>query len=243
MNRDEQEIDLRELLAECLIHWKRIAFIAILCAALGLGYAAYKNTFGGYDRQVAAARAELDEDEVSRVDALYAEHAANLALQEQLAENASRSIVMQMSRDDAAIRQGVYAIEIDQDYLVNNLGSFILDDAFYQEAAEIFGDGYAPEYLSGLFGVWKGSTGATGDSIAIKTTDRNTSVYYLRALAYNEDQANALLDLMEERLQDAVANMQDVDANIKVTNLGRISVQVDADTITNMQTSLARGCA
>lgn len=238
MNYNNLEINLKDLLAECLIRWKLIILAAIACCALGVGYAAYKNTFDSYDRQVAAAQEGMEEDEIGRVNALYAEYAANIALQNRIVENASRSAVMRMDAESAAIRRSMYVIETDQDYLVNNLESFILDDAFYAAAAEILGDDTQAAYLSGLFTMWKGSTGESGDSIVVKTTARNTSVYYLQAIGTSEETADALLDLMEERLEAAVSDMQDVDADIQVTSLGRSSVQVSADMITDLQTGV-----
>lgn len=193
---------------------------------------------GPYDEQMAEAKALLTQLEITKVDGLYAQYAANIQLRDSLADNINNSVIMKMDADTAAVTRLMYKVTSDQDYIANNLSSLIVTDDLLEQAAVILGEDVAPKYLQDLFSVWKGSTGTTGDSIHIYNGDKMSSVIYLQAIAYTEDQADRIAELMARKLKSAIDDMHDLDSDMEIERIGDVSSAVTSSTIDDVQRTL-----
>lgn len=193
---------------------------------------------GPYDEQMADAKAMLTQLEITKVDGLYAQYAANLQLRDSLADNINNSVIMKMDADNAAVTRLLYTITSDQDYIANNLSSLVVTDELMEKAAKVLGENVSPKYLQDLFSVWKGSTGSTGDSIHVYENDATTSMVYLQAIAYTEEQADQIAELMAKAVESAIRQMQDIDPSIECKRIGDVSSAVTSSTIDDIQRNL-----
>lgn len=193
---------------------------------------------GPYDEQMAEAKALLTQLQITKVDGLYAQYAANIQLRDSLADNINNSVIMKMDADNASVTKLMYTVTTDQDYIANNLNSLVVTDELMEKAAKILGEDISPKYLQDLFSVTKGGTGTTGDSIHIYDDRRTTSVIYLQAIAYTEEQADQITELMARSLESAIAQMKDVDPDIEIQRIGDVSSAVTSATIDDVQRNM-----
>lgn len=271
MKQESKEIDLKELLAACLIRWKLIALVGIVGAVIGLGYAWYSNQKAeaalaeahakaieaanesteedqakaglvtadiDYNMQLSEAKSKLSDLEISKVDGLYAQYHENISMRDRMAKSISDSAVMQLDAESAVVLRSLYVLETDQMYLANNISAFVLDDDFYVQAASILGNGIQPEMLDDLFGVWKGDNGGSGDTVYVEQEGRSTSLIYLQAFAFTNEQAEEIIELIEQRLEKAVKEFEDEDPDIKLTSLGVTNLNVTSSTVQDIQRNL-----
>lgn len=193
---------------------------------------------GPYDEQMEEARALLTQLEITKVDGLYAQYAANIQLRDTLADNINNSVIMRMDADHAAITRILYTLDTDQDYLANSITTLVMTDDLFEQAAPILGEDVETKYMADLLSVWKGSTGTTGDSIRIYDDDRTTSMIYIQAIAYTEEQADAIADIMGKALESAVEDMRDIDPDIQTVRIGKVATIATSSTINDIQRTL-----
>lgn len=189
---------------------------------------------GPYDEQMEEARALLTQLEITKVDGLYAQYAANIQLRDTLADNINNSVIMRMDADHAAITRILYTLDTDQDYLANSITTLVMTDDLFEQAAPILGEDVETKYMADLLSVWKGSTGTTGDSIRIYDDDRTTSMIYIQAIAYTEEQADAIADIMGKALESAVEDMRDIDPDIQTVRIGKVATIATSSTINDI---------
>lgn len=265
MNRREKVIDLRGILAECLFKWRIILLIAILGGICGLVVTRYKNAQyvaavaeqerlaaeavqasndekatveESYDEQMAEAKAVLTQLQISKVDGLYAQYAANIQLRDSLSYNINNSVIMQMDADHASITRLMYTLDTDQDYLASSINTLVMTDELFDHVAPILGENVEPKYMADLLSVWKGSTGTTGDSIHVYDDERSNSIIYLQAIAFTKDQANQIAEIMADALESAVEDMRDIDPDIALARIGEASTIATSSTINDIQRTL-----
>lgn len=193
---------------------------------------------GPYDEQMVEAKALLTQLQITKVDGLYAQYAANIQLRDSLANNINNSVIMKMDADNASVTRLMYTVNSDQDYIANSLSSLIVTDELLEKASKVLGEDVSSKYLQDLFSVWKGTTGTTGDSIHIYEDDRTTSVIYLQAIAYTEKQADRIAELMAQALENAAEQMRDLDPNLEIQRIGDVSSAVTSSTIDDVQRNL-----
>lgn len=190
---------------------------------------------GPYDEQMAEAKALLTQLEITKVDGLYAQYAANIQLRDSLADNINNSVIMKMDAGNASVARLMYTVSSDQDYIASNLNSLVVTDDLLEQAAKILGEDVSSKYLHDLFSVWKGSD---GDLIYIYENGRTTSVIYLQAIAYTEEQADQIVELMAQALENAIKQMKSIDPNVEIRRVGGVSTAVPSSTIDDIQRAL-----
>ncbi len=237
MEEDRRDLDLLDLLAECLLQWKKVfAFIlvgAILgcCGALLMG--------GGEvapvtEEALAAARAQLASDKAVLLDQLFFQYVSYKEFQEEMRSYYSTFAASDVSLDNTVLMRSEY-------YIVSNIKDL---DTVFIKMAVTEGDyqsmrGIAPDEEAGatIYDriIFTTAYNEKPDGIN-NTTDKNTinntikipvpegeaNAYLINVELYgkSEEQCSEMMAVIEKAFQKQTEELKILDPDIRLENLG-----------------------
>lgn len=244
MNYQARVIDLKNLLVECLFKWRVILAIALFGAAGAASVVIYMNRDIeptrelSYEEQVELARDKLTEDEIRDAEEVAAQNRINGQTYRAEVDNTNHALIMEMDAEHASVCKVMYVLDTSQAYLADTIGSLIMTDDTFARIGEVLEVDTDPQYLSELLSIWDDATTTLDGSGDTASDTRFQSVIYVRAIAYTDEQAREIIDIVDARLRELILDQRNLDADITLTYVDEVPTRVST-TIGSIQQDLA----
>ena len=224
----EAELDLLNLLAECLLQWKKFLAMILIGAILGFGVAALKNSKVEtltIEEAVASAKAQLSSEKVVAVEQLFLQYVTCKEYQEELlAKNAGNDSDVKSQAPTVSLRTGYYIFSklSDIDRVFINLA---LTDDDYRVMREIASDEetgaaiYDRIVLTMAYTEMKSNTGAVVN-IPPQDDGREACLVNVEIYGTSEEQCCELKAAVDAAFQRKADELKALDSEIRLESLG-----------------------
>lgn len=228
MNYHARVIDLKNLFAECLFKWRIILAIALFGAVYGAGLVIYLNhniqptRELSYEEQIESAKDRLTKDEIKDVEERTAQYQINGQTYRTEIDNANHALIMEMDAENASVCEVMYVLDTNQAYLADAIGSLIMSNdtfALIEEALEVDTDS---QYLNELLSIWDEAATTPYEISGSSSDTRFQSVIYVQAIAYTDEQARKIIDIVDDRLRTLIHDKRSLDTDIMLTYVDEV---------------------
>ncbi len=228
-------IDLSDLLAQLFYNWKWILVVGVIGMAAGMGCYLFASQNQGAKKisqeDIEAARALLPEDAASNVEQLHIQYESYIAYRKELQSYLSDSLY---KKEDFAGNVGLTSI-----YYVNSvvsgynlvLAQVALGTSEYEKIAEILNkdistmdDVYRRVSVGEVVRTKENGVSLSDVNVNLEEAEakeKKTMLLQVDIVAENQEQANAVLEVVEEALSRQIQSLQEIDPEAGMKNLGK----------------------
>ena len=228
MEEDETELDLLDLLAECLLQWKKVLAFILIGAILGCGAAMLKG--GGAaepvtEESLAAARAGLAADKAVLVDQLFFQYVSYKELQEDMRAYYSTFAASNVSLDNTVQMRSEFYITSSVKDLDTVFIKMAVTEADYQKMRDIAPDKDAGATIYDRVAfttVYNEKPNTSNTTIKIPAQEGEKNAYLINVELYgnSEEQCREMMAVIEKAFRKQTEELKVLDPEIRQENLG-----------------------
>lgn len=233
IDSDEKVIDLQDLFSELLRHLGSILIVSIVVAVIAgvISYAIsaadlaqdQAEDINVMTQSQAQAKENLTQAEIDKVEQLFYQY-TNLHTQtEREASYYSDSILYNLDPSSIREYQIEYLYTSSNPDIAKAMSNQLLDEDDYKKIAEIMGKPDSYLYSYELIDAYDADTDSSS-SEPVYIIDGQDYLYrgafYVSIKAETEDEINQIADVVRQAMTDHVADLQDSDPDLEVTETG-----------------------
>ena len=237
---DETELDLLDLLADCLLRWKTVLALLLVGAVLGYSWAHVKNKNMAeplvIEKAIEEARGKLSEDKAVAVEQLFFQYVNYLNLQKEMRAYYSNFAASDVSVDNTMQMRSEYYIVSDIQDLDTVFIKMAVTEADYQAMKEI-----APDELAGatIYDRVIFTTAKNTSNVRITTPiqEGEKSAYLINVELYgnSEEQCREMMAVIDAAFRREAQELKALDPEIKLESLGEQFNNNVADYVQNLR--------
>ena len=237
MEEDETELDLLDLLAECLLQWKKVLAFILIGAVLGCGAAMLKG--GGAaepvtEESLAAARAVLASDKAVLVDQLFFQYVSYKEFQEDMRNYYSTFAASDVSLDNTVQMRSEFYITSSVKDLDTVFIKMAVTEADYQAMRDIAPDkdagatiydrvAFTTVYNEKPDSLKSNTSNTTiNNTVKIPAQEGEKNAYLINVELYgnSEEQCREMMAVIEKAFRKQTEELKVLDPEIRLENLG-----------------------
>ncbi len=246
---DETELDLLDLLATCLLQWKKVLALLLIGAILGCGGAYIKNANSRMEpveieKAVEDARGQLSEDKAVAVEQLFFQYINYLNLQKEMRTYYSNLAASDVTVDNTVQMRSEYYIVSGIKDLDTVFIKMAVTEADYQAMREIAPDEKAGAtiYDRVLFTtaynelVHSANSYSTGGTFKIPAQDGGENACLINVELYgdSEEQCRKMMAVIDAAFRREAQELKALDPEIRLESLGEQFNNNVADYVQNL---------
>lgn len=236
---DEKVIDLGDMFAETLRHWKSILLvglvIALISGLVSYGKSSKEVKMADTDRGAAAdtAKSGLTDTEIKNVERLYYQY---ISLQYDLKEEEDyykNSILYHIDSKDLKQYQIEYVYTSNNPDIVQSFATQTLDDEEKKTIASIMGEPDQYQFADELVNIKDASSSSQTNSNLIVNSVENSNdeiyrgVFFVNISAESSDELSQIADVARKAISDHAAKMQTTGIKLDLAEVNAQNVSPD----------------
>ena len=220
-----RELDLLDLLADCLLRWKTVLVLLLVGAVLGYSWAHVKNKNMAeplvIEKAVEEARGKLSEDKAVAVEQLFFQYVSYKEFQKEIRNYYMTFAASDVNLDNTVQMQAKFYVSSDVEKLDQIFKEMVLSESDYQAMREI-----APDEQAGATIYDRVSINVvSNDRITVTNLNTEGQVpirYLLSVQLYgnSEEQCREMMQVVETAIRKEADALKELDPKIEVTAAG-----------------------
>lgn len=233
MNQDENEasINLADMFAYFLHHWRVILILVLVFMAAVGGYMSYRDYSGIQNKYKEETYSSMVKDmtveQLENVNQFYNRY---ITYKEKIADNQfyiDNSLYMMLDANNISSLTREYLVKTSNRGVLSSFAATSLDYDDYTEMAKVFGDDVDPRYVNELVSMWSSTeqdsydinTDKVGDVINGSFAYSYSGLLSFSIIANDKATCEALADIVDKAVLEHLEKLQTSGINVEMAEL------------------------